>query len=139
MGQELPEIRKTIILNAPIAKVWEVVATSEAMAAWWMPNTFEPVLGRDFVLHAGSYGDSHCKVAELDGPHRLAFDWDEGWYVVIELKELADGKTELTLTHAGWEAEKVTKFGQPHAVVREIMDGGWEKIVKENLPAALGA
>lgn len=46
-----------------------------------------------------------------------------------------DGKTEFTLIHSGWGAEKVTEFGQPHSVVRGFMDGIWEKIIKEKLPS----
>ncbi|WP_139490884.1 SRPBCC family protein [Brevibacillus dissolubilis] len=135
----LPEIRKTIVLNAPIEKVWKAVATSEGIASWWMPNTFEPVLGRDFILHAGNFGDSPCKVTELDPPNRLSFDWGKDWQLTFELKTVEDGKTEFTLIHSGWDADKVTEFGQPHSVIRGIMDGGWEKIVKENLPASIEA
>lgn len=41
-GGSLPDIRRTIVMNAPIGKVWEAVATSEGIAAWFMPNNFEP-------------------------------------------------------------------------------------------------
>jgi len=137
--EKLPEIRKTVELNAPIDKVWQAVSTSEGIAAWWMPNTFEPVLGHEFVLHAGQYGDSPCKVTELAPPNRVGFDWGKDWHLSIELKKLSDGKTELTLVHSGWDAEKVTEFGQPHTAIRGHMDGGWEKIVKEKLPAYIEA
>jgi uncharacterized protein YndB with AHSA1/START domain len=131
--ENLPEIRKSIILNAPIEKVWKAVSTAEGIAAWWMPNTFEPVLGHEFILHAGQFGDSPCKVTELDPPYLLGFNWGKDWHLAFELKSI-DGKTEFTLIHSGWETDKVTEFGQPHAVIRNIMDGGWDKIVKEKLP-----
>lgn len=133
----LPEIRKTVVLQAPIENVWKAVATSEGIASWWMPNTFEPVMGRDFILHAGQFGDSPCKVTEIDPPNRLGFDWGKDWHITFELKQLEEGKTEFTLIHSGWDAEKLTEFGQPHTVIRGIMDGGWEKIVKEKLPATI--
>lgn len=129
-----PEIRKTVMLNAPIEKVWKAVATSEGIAAWWMPNTFVPELGKEFILHAGPFGDSPCKVTELDPPNRLGFDWGQDWHLVFELKD-QDGKTEFTLIHSGWDPEKVTEFGQPHTIVQGIMDDGWDKIVKEKLPS----
>lgn len=132
-NQEIPEIRKTIVLNAPIEKVWKAVATSEGIAAWWMGNTFEPVVGYEFILHAGQFGDSPCTVTEIDPPNRVGFNWDKDWHLAFELKALEDGKTEFTLIHSGWDSEKVTAFGQPHAVIREVMNGGWESIVKENL------
>jgi uncharacterized protein YndB with AHSA1/START domain len=136
-SDHLPDIRKTVVLNAPIEKVWKLVATAEGIASWWMPNTFQPVLGHEFVLHTGQFGDSPCKVTELDPPHRVGFNWGKDWHLVFELKALEDGKTEFTLIHSGWDADNVTEFGQPHPVVRRNMDGGWEKIVKENLPASV--
>lgn len=135
----LPEIRKTIVLNAPIEKVWKAVATSEGIAGWWMPNTFEPILGSNFILHAGPYGDSPCKVTELDPPNSVGFDWDKDWHVVFQLKDLGDGKTEFTLIHSGWNSEQVTKFGQPHSAIRGHMEDGWEKIVQNSLPSYIGA
>lgn len=137
MESQLTEIRKVLVLNASIEKVWKFVATAEGIAAWWMPSTFEPVLGREFVLHAGQFGDSPCKVTELEPPYRLGFDWGKDWHITFELKELEEGKTEFTLVHSGWDPAKVTEFGQPHTVIRGIMDGGWEKIVNEKLPASI--
>lgn len=130
----IPEIKKTIMLNAPIEKVWDAIATSKGIAAWWMPNTFEAVLGKEFVLHAGPFGESPCKVTELEPPYLVGFDWGKDWHLSMHLKEV-DGKTEFTLIHSGWDPSKETEFGQPHTVIRGVMDGGWEKIVKEKLPA----
>jgi uncharacterized protein YndB with AHSA1/START domain len=127
------EIRKTVVLNAPIVKVWNAVATSEGIAAWWMPNTFVPELGKEFILHAGPFGDSPCKVTELDPPNRLSFDWGKDWHLLFELRELDDNKTEFTLVHSGWDPDKVTEFGQSHTVIMDKMDNGWDKIVNENL------
>lgn len=39
-SKTLPEIRKTVVVNAPIEKLWRAVSTSEGMAAWWMDSTF---------------------------------------------------------------------------------------------------
>ncbi|GGF66612.1 hypothetical protein GCM10010912_09500 [Paenibacillus albidus] len=136
--QALPPIIKKIVLQAPIEQVWKAVATSEGLASWWMPNTFEPVLGHEFILHAGPFGDSPCKVTELDAPHRLSLDWGKDWHLTFELQALEEGKTEFTLIHSGWDAGKSTEFGQPHPVIRGIMEGGWEGIVSEKLPAAIG-
>ncbi|WP_442602378.1 SRPBCC family protein [Paenibacillus sp. KN14-4R] len=134
----LPEIRQTILLNASIDKVWKAVSTAEGIACWWMPSTFEAILGKEFILHAGPFGDSPCKITELDPPNRVGFDWGKDWHLTFELKQIAD-KTEFTLIHSGWDAEKVTEFGQPHSVVRGMMDGGWVKIVNESLSAYIEA
>ncbi|WP_405081180.1 SRPBCC domain-containing protein [Paenibacillus chitinolyticus] len=125
----LPDVRQTQLFNAPIQKVWNAVATSEGIAAWFMPNDFQPELGYEFHLEAGPFGKSPCKVTELDPPNRLSFRWGKDWTLTFELADL-DGKTEFTLIHAGWDPEKVTEFGQSHAEVRERMSGGWVGLVE---------
>ncbi|QJC50820.1 SRPBCC domain-containing protein [Paenibacillus albicereus] len=137
-GRPLPEIRQVQVLRAPIEKVWEAAATSQGIEAWFMPNTFVAEEGAEFILHAGPFGDSRCRVTELSPPHRLRFDWGEQWSVAFELKELEPGVTEFTLVHGGWSKEGVTEFGQAHREVRERMNGGWAGIVKK-LAAVLEA
>lgn len=133
----LPEIRKVVVVHAPIEKVWNAVATAEGIASWWMPNTFEPVAGTEFILHAGNFGDSPCKVTELDPMSRVGFDWGKDWHLTFELKDRGDRTTEFTLIHSGWDCNKITEFGQPHPMIRDHMDGGWEKIVKERFPSVV--
>ncbi|GGE08714.1 hypothetical protein GCM10011571_07530 [Marinithermofilum abyssi] len=131
---KLPDIRHTVVFDAPIQKVWEAISTSEGIAAWWMPNDFQPKIGHEFTLES-PFGPSPCKVLELDPPHRLTFAWDEfGWRVSLELKEL-EGKTQFTLVHSGWGEpdEIVPKASAKHSVIRDRMDNGWEKLVNDNL------
>ncbi|KKO51769.1 SRPBCC family protein [Paenibacillus sp. DMB20] len=118
--ETLQEVRQTIVVKAPIDKVWKAVSTSEGIAAWWMPNDLKPVLGQKFTLFTGQYGDSPCQVTELDPPYRLGFDWDEDWHVVFELKEMGE-ETEFTVIHSGWKTEK-------HSKIRGIMEQGWAQI-----------
>ena len=54
MRQSLPDIRHSVCLYVPVEQVWEAVATSEGMAGWFMPNSFEPTVGANFLLHSGS-------------------------------------------------------------------------------------
>ncbi|MFC7391439.1 SRPBCC family protein [Scopulibacillus cellulosilyticus] len=126
---KLPDIRRTLILNAPIKKVWDAAATSEGIAAWFMPNDFKPILGYEFHLNAGPFGMSPCKVTEIDPPNRLSFNWGKDWMLTFELKEM-DGKTEFTLIHSGWDENKVTEFDESHTIVRDRMDRGWAGLVK---------
>jgi uncharacterized protein YndB with AHSA1/START domain len=131
---QLSDIRHTVVFDAPIQKVWEAVSTSEGIAAWWMPNDFQPKIGHEFTLQT-PFGPSPCKVLELDPPNRLTFAWDEfGWRVSFELKEL-EGKTQFTLIHSGWgePEEIVPKASEKHSVIRDRMDNGWEKLVNDNL------
>jgi uncharacterized protein YndB with AHSA1/START domain len=125
----LPDIRQTLVLNAPVEKVWAAVATSEGIAAWFMPNDFEPAEGHEFHLEAGPFGKSPCKVTVIDPPNRLSFVWGKDWTLTFELVEQG-GRTEFTLIHGGWDIDKVTEFGQAHELVRERMSEGWEGLAK---------
>ncbi|TXK84507.1 SRPBCC domain-containing protein [Paenibacillus sp. N3.4] len=127
--ETLQAIKQTVVFNAPIQKVWNAVATSEGIAAWFMPNDFKQEIGYEFHLEAGPFGKSPCKVTELEPPSRLAFEWGKDWTLTFELTDL-EGKTEFTLIHSGWDADKVTEFGQPHSAVREVMSQGWEGLKK---------
>jgi uncharacterized protein YndB with AHSA1/START domain len=126
----LQDIKQTVIYNASITKVWNAVATSEGIAAWFMPNDFEPVEGHEFHLNAGQFGMSPCKVVQIDPPNSLSFNWGKDWVITFELKDL-EGKTEFTLIHSGWDANKVTEFGAPHTVVRGNMESGWAGMAKK--------
>lgn len=128
--ESIPDIRKTLVLNAPIAKVWDAVATAEGIAVWFMPNDFQPVMGYEFHLEAGPFGRSPCRVTEIDPPNRLTFRWGEEWSVTFELTRKED-KTEFTLIHSGWDINKVTEFGETHTVVRDRMNNGWTGIVQK--------
>ncbi|OXM82408.1 SRPBCC family protein [Paenibacillus rigui] len=127
----IPDICQTIMLQAPIQKVWDAVSTAEGIAAWFMPNTFEPLLGHEFTL-TSPYGISPCKVTELAPPNRLAFDWGKDWHVSFELEEV-DGMTRFTLVHSGWSQDSVTEVGAPHSEIRERMNHGWETAVLPRL------
>ncbi|WP_054025593.1 SRPBCC family protein [Bacillus sp. FJAT-28004] len=125
----LPDIRQTLVLNAPIQKVWDAVATSEGIAAWFMPNNFRAELGYEFHLEAGPFGNSPCKVTVLEPPTCLTFEWGKDWSLTFELTDL-QGKTECTLIHSGWDVNKVTEFGQSHEEVHGRMSGGWIGLVQ---------
>ncbi|MDW7615956.1 SRPBCC domain-containing protein [Peribacillus simplex] len=130
----LQDIKKTVILEAPIQKVWDTVSTAEGIASWFMPNDFQPKVGHEFHVQS-PFGPSPCKVTELDAPHRLSFSWDtDGWFISFILKEL-DGKTEFTLIHGGWKEPEtiLPKPNEKSSVIRDRMDHGWEQLVHEKL------
>ncbi|ASS95215.1 SRPBCC family protein [Peribacillus simplex] len=134
----LQDIKKTIILEAPIQKVWDTVSTAEGIASWFMPNDFQPKVGHEFHVQS-PFGPSPCKVMELDAPHRLSFSWDtDGWFISFILKEL-DDKTEFTLIHGGWKEPEtiLPKPNEKSSVIRDRMDHGWEQIVNQKLKKAV--
>ncbi|MES9737527.1 SRPBCC domain-containing protein [Peribacillus frigoritolerans] len=138
MEDTLQDIKKTIILEAPIQKVWDTVSTAEGIASWFMPNDFQPKVGHEFHVQS-PFGPSPCKVTELDAPHRLSFSWDtDGWFISFLLKEV-DGKTEFTLIHGGWKEPDtiLPKPNEKSSVIRDRMNHGWEQIVNQGLKKAV--
>ena len=131
------DIKQTIIIEAPIQKVWDTVSTSEGIASWFMPNDFVPEVGHEFYLQT-PFGPSPCRVLEIDAPNRLSFTWDkDGWVVSFILKDLGD-KTEFTLIHGGWKHPDtiLPKANEKASVVRNRMANGWTGII-ENLRKAV--
>ncbi|WP_431523703.1 SRPBCC family protein [Paenibacillus pabuli] len=126
----LPDIRQQLVLHAPLEKVWETVSTAEGMETWFMPSNLEPVEGHEFVLEAGPFGKSPCRVTEVQPLHKLSFQWGKDWTLTFELDEQPEG-TAFTLIHSGWDADKLTEFGQAHAIVRERMEQGWTGILQK--------
>ncbi|WP_087974304.1 SRPBCC family protein [Oceanobacillus rekensis] len=132
MENTLQDIKQTVVIEAPIQKVWDQVSTSEGIEAWFMPNDFQAVVGHEFHLQS-PFGPSPCKVTEVDPPNGLTFTWDtEGWFVSFILKELGE-KTEFTLIHGGWKQadELVGKANEKASVIRERMSGGWVGIIED--------
>jgi uncharacterized protein YndB with AHSA1/START domain len=91
----LPDIVRRVIMDAPIQKVWNAVSTSEGLAAWLMPNTFQLEMGHEFTFQAKPMGNwngvVNCKVMELNPPQKLGFTWNGNnmnLYVSFELVEL---------------------------------------------------
>jgi len=108
---EAQVIRRSILLNAPVSRVWHALGTSEGLASWLMLNDFRPVVGTRFTFRAEPQGDWNgvveCQVTHVDEPHRLAFTWSEApnlppTLVTFELHE-RDGQTEVCLVHSGRE------------------------------------
>lgn len=98
-----------------------------------MANTFEPKIGHEFVLHASEHGDSKCRIVDIVPFKRVEFRWDEYWTLTVGAKNLNRTRTEFTLIHSGWNVKLKSRFGQPHAKIREVMSDGWENIVNKNL------
>lgn len=124
------EIREQIRISVPIEKLWEYVSTAEGIGAWFMPNDMKPVEGNEFILQAGPWGNSPCKVTEVVQPTRLSFDWGKDWYVTFDLKE-AGNETELTFIHGGWKEGGQTEFGESHDIVKPRMAEGWKGLLQK--------
>jgi uncharacterized protein YndB with AHSA1/START domain len=122
----------------PLEAVWRAFATSDALAQWLMPNTFEPRVGHRFEFQTkpapGFDGIVRCEVLELNAPHRLVFSWVGGGIdtrVTFELRAEASG-TSVTLSHTG--------FAGPKGVLLSYMLGnGWAGMLDRKLPRVISS
>jgi uncharacterized protein YndB with AHSA1/START domain len=121
-------IRTDAFLPHPPEKVWRALTQSDLLAAWLMPNDFEPRVGHRFtfttdpVPAAGFDGVVHCQVLELEPPRRLRISWAGGGLdttVTWDLVSEGHG-TRLLLSHEGFDENDP---GQ-QATMR-ILGGGW--------------
>ena len=116
----------------PPERVWAALTSSEALAAWLMPNDFAPVKGHRFTFRTkpapGFDGIVHCEVLELDPPRRMVWSWAGGpldTTVTFTLEPAGDG-TRLRLQHEGFG-------GLAAQLVRRIMSNGWPRILRRHL------
>jgi uncharacterized protein YndB with AHSA1/START domain len=101
-------IKKEILIDAPVAKVWEHITDSAKIAGWLMPNDFESRVGREFFLDCKEQGKIACVVKEIVPQQKLVYSFKSAVTKVetlVNLTLVAEGTaTRLTLVHSGWDA-----------------------------------
>lgn len=130
--EAIQDIEQSVLIYAPIEKVWSQVSTATGIEAWFMPNDFKATVGHEFHLQS-PFGPSPCKVLDVEEPHLIKFLWDtDGWVVSFLLKAVGEN-TEFTVIHGGWKTSDtvVPKAGEDASVIRERMNGGWAGIVQK--------
>jgi len=132
-NQSLPDITESVVINAAIDHVWDLISSGEQMAKWFMPSDMTPVEDTTFEMQT-EFGLVPCEVTEVDPPHRLSFNWDkDGWTVTFLLKELNPMTTEFTVIHGGWQSADtiLSRPNAPAGEIRKIMAGGWTGLVNK--------
>lgn len=152
---ELLSVRLSRVYDATPEDIFAAFTEPERIVEWWGPagiRTSEAAVdltpGGEFRVtmcaEDGSYeGPMSGRYIEIDAPTRLVFEITEHCNgaphlfdatklptttVTIELRALDDGRTELTLTHTGFD----------NAVAAEAHTGGWGTSL-EKLAAAMDA
>ncbi|MCA9290334.1 MAG: SRPBCC domain-containing protein [Phycisphaerales bacterium] len=116
--------------------VWQAIATRDALAAWLMPNDFEPRVGHRFTFRTdpapGFDGVVHCEVITCDPPRTLSYHWRGGPIdtVVTYTLEPVPGGTRLHFVQSGFSGLKAQ-------LVRLMLGSGWKKMARTTLPATL--
>jgi uncharacterized protein YndB with AHSA1/START domain len=131
------DIDVTVSYPHSVSRVWEALTSSEALAAWLMPNDFKPVVGHRFMFRTrpapGFDGIVRCEVLELDPARQMVWSWAGGnidTTVTFTLEETADGGTRLRMHQVGFH-------GLGAQLTRRILAGGYRKILGQRLPAYL--
>ena len=128
------DIRKSVVYPHPRERVFAALTDSSALAAWLMPNDFEPRMGHEFVFRTkpqpGFDGIVHCRVIELDPPARIAYSWRGGsldTVVRFELDAIDATHTRVSFEHTGFD-------GLRGVVISAALGRGWTKMLDGRLP-----
>jgi len=102
-------IKKEIVINAPVAKVWEHITDSKKIAGWFSPNDFEARVGKEFSIECKSgEGNISGVVKEIVPQQKLVYSFKSKVTKIetlVTITLVKEGKgTRLTLIHSGWDA-----------------------------------
>lgn len=112
-------VTKQVVVPAPVESVWRAWTTRDGIVSFMAPEAeIDARVGGAFHIHFNPYGEPGQKGADdmrfmaLQAPTMLSFDWNapphlaqarqQRTFVIVRLKELAPGSTQVTLTHTGW-------------------------------------
>ncbi|MGD2166162.1 MAG: SRPBCC domain-containing protein [Anaerolineae bacterium] len=112
-------IRETVTVDAPIDAVWDVWTTETGIRSFFAPagNVGLRVGGPYEILFdpdapPGERGAEGMRVLAFQPKAMLSFTWTapphlsevrgQLTHVLMRLRKLADGRTQVTLTHSGW-------------------------------------
>ncbi|MGH2551350.1 MAG: SRPBCC family protein [Thermomicrobiales bacterium] len=106
------------VLDAPLAKVWEAVTTSEGVSGWFSKAEVDLRDGGSFALDFTQYGAgvSVCKILKLEPPRVVEFNFGDHEDDVVRFELFADGdRTLFVLTNRlGLKSNAVDQLGGWH-------------------------
>ena len=127
-------VKREIVIDAPIAKVWKHITDPEKIAGWVMPNDFQAVAGKAFTLDCNVQGAIACVVKEIDPPNKLVYSFTSKaikieTLLTITLRVEGSG-TRVALVHSGWDALPPSEQGISDAF-GDGWGGGLEKLASQ--------
>jgi uncharacterized protein YndB with AHSA1/START domain len=109
----MPDILHRISIDAPQARVHDLIATTDGVALWWTgrPLDGESTVGSRFGVYFGD-AEKPAAVMEVvsDSPDEVAWrvvDGPDEWIdtlITFALRAAGDGGSTLLFSHAGWRA-----------------------------------
>ncbi|MEH0844445.1 SRPBCC family protein [Micromonospora sp. CPCC 205711] len=96
------DLRGELLIDAPMAKVWESLTDSAQASAWFgYPIGIEPWVGGRYAMGGFEQGYA-AKVLDLEPGRKMSVDWGAPGVVSWELAE-SGGKTKLTFVQSGFD------------------------------------
>jgi uncharacterized protein YndB with AHSA1/START domain len=116
----------------PPERVWKALTDPTWLAAWYMANDFQPVVGHKFTFRTAPVPEArfdgvlYCEVTLVDAPHKLIYTFIGGYMerktTVTWTLTPQDGGTLLRLEHTGFT-------GLTDVAVSSILDSGWQQFL----------
>ncbi|WP_410219628.1 SRPBCC domain-containing protein [Pedobacter sp.] len=127
------DIEITVLIKAPVTKIWNAISSVEEMKNWYFTlKDFKPVPGFKFKFWAGPDEKQYlhcCEVIDVEPLKRLSYTWRyEGFpgnsLVIWILEEQQNNHTLLILKHVDVETLK----NEYPAFDPENFVAGWKSI-----------
>jgi uncharacterized protein YndB with AHSA1/START domain len=112
-------VKKSVVVDAPVAEVWKAWTTPEGIATFFSPNAnvdlrpggrYEILFSK--LMPAGLRGAEGCQVLSYIPERMLSFSWNappnlpvmrlHKTFVVLEFTPVEEGKTRVDLTNGGY-------------------------------------
>src|SRR4051794_6610337 len=121
-------IERTILIAAPIERVWDIVTTPEHMGRWFGDAGAERD-GDVIRLRWEEHGEAELRVVRSDAPYAFAYRWDANVAgigdTLVEFSLATEGeRTRVTVVESGW-AELRTS-AEERTRLREGNVRGWQ-------------
>ncbi len=119
VANALPEAHASMLINAPIEKVWQAWTTAEGLKSFLAPgNNVDVRVGGRFDIYffpdrePGRRGTENMRLLILEPKNRLAFTWDQPLFfpevrdqhtwVTVTLRARNENQTDVHITHGGF-------------------------------------
>jgi uncharacterized protein YndB with AHSA1/START domain len=101
-------IERTILIAAPIERVWEIVTTPEHMGRWFGDAGAERT-GDLIKMRWADHGEAELRVVRSEAPTDFAYRWDANVAgigdTLVEFTLATEGdRTRVTVVESGWAA-----------------------------------
>jgi len=121
-------IERTILIAAPIERVWEIVTTPEHMGRWFGDAGAERD-GDVIKMRWAEHGEAELRVVRADAPTDFAYRWDANvpgiGDTLVEFTLATEGdRTRVTVVESGWTQLRTDAAEQER--LREGNTHGWK-------------